>query len=88
MAKKAESQIERLVTKRAEAAGWIARKFEIEPGDPDHIYFKDGVAMLLEFKKRDAGPNKAQREKIKMFREAGFAVLVVDNLETGYSIFE
>ena len=83
-----ESGIERAVAKRAEENGWIARKFEIETGDPDHVFFRAGVAMFIEFKSPDESPSKAQRERIREFKNAGFAVFVCDNRAFGYSLVE
>lgn len=84
-----ESYIEQAVTRFARQAGWLPMKFT-SPGNrgvPDHIYFKDGETILIEFKAKNKKPDPLQMAQIKRLRAAGMKVYVVDNVEFGRSIF-
>lgn len=84
-----ESKIEKDVTKYAELLGWLAYKFT-SPGCravPDHIYFKEGHTILIEFKQLNKKPSKLQARQIAKIQEQLIHVYVVDSIQSGKDIF-
>ena len=84
-----ESVIEKKVSQYAELLGWIAYKFT-SPGNravPDHIYFRDGRTLLIEFKQLGKKPSKLQQHQINRINEQLIPVHVVDSIEQGKEIF-
>jgi len=84
-----ESYIEQAVTRFAKQAGWLSMKF-VSPnncGVPDHVYFKNGETILIEFKAKKGRLSPLQKAQIKRLRMVGMKVYVVDSIEQGRMIF-
>ena len=56
-------------------------------GVPDHVYFKDGETILIEFKAKKGRVSPLQQAQIDRLKKAGMKVYVVDNIEFGETIF-
>lgn len=84
-----ESKIEKEVTKYAESLGWLAYKFTSpgKRGVPDHIYFKEGRTLLIEFKQWGKMPSKLQRLHINKLKKELIPVYVIDSIVTGKEVF-
>jgi Holliday junction resolvase len=84
-----ESKIEKDVTNYAKLLGWIAYKFTspANRGVPDHIYFREGHTLLIEFKQLGKKPSKLQQHQINKFKDQLIPVYVVDSIENGKDIF-
>lgn len=85
-----ESEIERLVCEYATIKGWLPRKYT-SPGNrgvPDHIFFKDERAILVEFKSDKGKLSKMQIAQIKLHREHGMQVEVISSTEAGITLFD
>lgn len=82
------STVQNPTIKYAKSLGWRHRRFEIETGDPDDAFFKDGKMVLIEFKAKDEAPKKHQLEKHKEWRADGFMVHIVDDKDFGKRLFD
>lgn len=84
-----ERDIEKTVTKHAKLLGWLCFKFSSpgQRGVPDRIYFKDGTAVLIEFKAPGKRPTKLQLKTIENLKEKGITTHVIDSIETGKAVF-
>ena len=84
-----ESKIEKDVTNYAKLLGWMAYKFTspTNRGVPDHIYFREGHTLLIEFKQLGKKPSKLQQHQINKFKDQLIPVYVVDSIENGKDIF-
>ena len=84
-----ESVIEKKVSDYAKLLGWLAYKFSSpqNSGVPDHIYFREGRTILIEFKALGKKPSKLQVRHIKRLQEQLIPVFVVDSIEKGKDIF-
>jgi len=84
-----ESVIEKKVTDYAKLLGWLAYKFSSpqNSGVPDHIYFREGRTILIEFKAPNKKPSKLQVRHIERLEEQLIDVYVVDSIEKGKDIF-
>ena len=84
-----ESKIEKEVTKYAELLGWLAYKFTSpgKRGVPDHIYFKEGRTLLIEFKQWGKMPSNLQRLHINKIEAQLIDVYIIDSIETGKELF-
>lgn len=84
-----ESVIEKKVSDYAKLLGWLAYKFSSpqNSGVPDHIYFRDGHTILIEFKAPNKKPSKLQLKHIERIQQQHIHVYVVDSVETGKEIF-
>tara|TARA_R110002096_G_scaffold322918_1_gene516997 strand:- start:509 stop:778 length:270 start_codon:yes stop_codon:yes gene_type:complete len=84
-----ESVIEKKVSDYAKLLGWLAYKFSSpqNAGVPDHIYFREGRTILIEFKAPGKKPSKLQVRHIKRLQEQLIPVYVVDDIDKGKDIF-
>lgn len=85
-----ERDIEKAVKDYARKRGWIARKWS-SPGNagvPDDLFFREGVLVIIEFKKRGKKPTPKQRSEHRRLRNQGFEVHVIDNKEDGKALFD
>ena len=78
-----ESKIEASWNKIAKLNGWLVFKFvsPMNNGVPDRIYFRDGVCLMVEFKRRGKKPTPQQHEVHTALRKAGMTVLVIDRID-------
>jgi hypothetical protein len=74
-----ESYQEGMACKKAKVLGWHNRKLDTVAGDPDRMFFKQGVAVLIEFKQRGKKPTALQLDAIKEWQDAGFPTTWVDD---------
>ena len=81
-----ESFIQNRVCQFAEEQGWLVKRFR-ERSDPDRIFFKKGLTIIIEFKAPKKYPTAAQILNHKDFNDRGFVVFVVDNIAEGKNIF-
>lgn len=89
-----ESDIEKKVCDRAKSLGWITPKFKspMNRGVPDRIFMRgrpgeNGVTpqlVYVEFKAPGKKPTEQQALVHKQYREMGFPVWVIDDVEEGY----
>ena len=84
-----ESVIEKKVSDYANLLGWISYKFTSPQnrGVPDHIYFKEGHTILIEFKAPGKLPTKLQQKHISRLQDQLIPVYVVDDIDQGKGIF-
>ena len=84
-----ESVIEKKVSDYAKLLGWISYKFTSPQnrGVPDHIYFREGHTILIEFKAPGKLPTKLQQKHIQRLQDQLIHVYVVDDIEQGKEIF-
>lgn len=61
----------------AQQKGYIHRKFEIESGDPDDAFFKDGFVFFVEIKYGNDTVKLHQSKKHRLWRLCGFLVYIV-----------
>lgn len=85
-----EAYVEKAVIRRAKRNGWTVRKMQWigTVGAPDRFFAKWGVVILCEFKAPGKKPRKEQREEHALLRAAGVIVIVIDNVEDGYAVFQ
>lgn len=85
-----ESTIEKQVSKYAESLGWLSYKFKSanNRGVPDHIYFRDGRTILIEFKQKGKKPRPLQQFHINKMKEQLIPVYVVDSIKSGHEVFD
>lgn len=83
-----ESPIEEWVADQAAAAGWVVRKLKWigRRNAPDRFFAKDGRIVLIEFKRSSGGDRTKQDREIKVLRDAGVEVHVVDNPLAGLRV--
>ena len=84
-----ESVIEKKVSDYAKLLGWLSYKFTSPSnrGVPDHIYFREGHTILIEFKAPGKLPTKLQQKHIQRLQDQLIHVYVVDDIEQGKEIF-
>jgi hypothetical protein len=84
-----ESVIEKKVSDYAKLLGWLSYKFTSPQnrGVPDHIYFREGHTILIEFKAPGKLPSKLQQKHISRLQDQLIHVYVVDDIEQGKDIF-
>ena len=84
-----ESVIEKKVSDYAKLLGWLSYKFTSPSnrGVPDHIYFREGHTILIEFKAPGKLPTKLQQKHIQRLQDQLIHVYVVDDIEQGKGIF-
>lgn len=85
-----EAVFEELLIEYAEARGWIFRKLKFigRRGAPDRMFAKDGRVMFVELKAPGKPPSTGQVREIRQLRAAGLDVHLIDNLNSGYALFE
>lgn len=85
-----ESTIEKKVTQYAKSLGWLAYKFSSpsNSGIPDHIYFREGRTLLIEFKQKGKKPRPLQQFHINKLKEELIPVYVVDSINDGKAVFD
>ena len=77
-----EKYIQDKVIYHAKQRGWLIGRFA-NRGYPDRIFMQKGKTFLIEFKATGKKPTKLQEFYIKKFRDNGFNVFVIDNVEDG-----
>ena len=55
---------------------------------PDRMFLHRGRALFIEFKRKGEVPTPKQELNHKMLRDEGFAVLVIDDVESGKRALE
>ena len=83
-----EKEIEKKFCKAAEKKGWFTLKFTGHNGVPDRICLKNGKCVFIEFKQRGGLPRPLQSELFRVLREAGFKVLIIDDLDHHEAIID
>ncbi|SON54242.1 VRR-NUC domain protein [Hartmannibacter diazotrophicus] len=79
------------VTAYAKSKGWLARRVQFigRNGCPDSWFFKrKRRPIVIEFKDFGKEPNEQQMRQIKLLREYGLDVHVIDNYEDGCALFD
>ncbi len=76
------------MVKAARAAGWVERKFEILPDDPDRMFWKDGRIVFMEFKAPGKPLRAGQARRRKEMKAAGLEVYLVDCVEFGKGLLQ
>ena len=85
-----ERDIEKSVKDYARKKGWIARKWS-SPGNngvPDDLFFRNGILIIIEFKRKGRKPTPKQRDEHRRLRNQGFEVHVIDTKEVGKALFD
>lgn len=84
-----EKDIEAVGCAFAFKKGWIEYKVTSPSrrGFPDRFYARDGVILLVEWKKDGEPPTIQQERRHRELREHGVEVHVIDNLEYAYDLF-
>ena len=86
-----EARVVRKTKEAAKRAGFEHRKvtYANRNGAPDDFFFGPGGRLIIiEFKAPGKEPEQHQWREIKLLRNLGFAVYVVDNEEYGALIFD
>lgn len=84
-----ESKIENEVCKHAKALEWLVYKF-VSPGKigvPDRMFIRNNQCFFIEFKTYGKKPTKVQHRRHKELRDQGYFVAVIDNVESGITLF-
>jgi len=78
-----EIEIERPACEFAESRGWFQFKIEkaSKNGIPDRFFARNGLIILIEFKRPGEEPNAQQQKRHRELRKQGVPVFVVDNLD-------
>lgn len=78
------------VTAHARQLGWYVRRMKYldRRGCPDSWFFRDGLVVIVEFKKDGKEPNIQQVRRHYELAAAGFKVHVIDNVEDGCALFD
>lgn len=73
------------VIKWAEANGWLVRRLQYigRRGAPDALFARDGVILLMEFKKRGRHLALHQERERERFAKCGVRVHKIDTAEDG-----
>lgn len=85
-----EAAIEKTVSRRAVALGFLSFKF-VSPGNrsvPDRLYIKYGITFYIEYKAPGEQPTKQQKLRIEEMKAAGAIVAVIDNVADGFAFFQ
>lgn len=93
---KLESQIEIPVVEYAKRKGFKVRKarWQNARNAPDRLFFRPAApgrpprAFFVEFKAPGERPRPAQEREIRLLREAGIEVHVVDTVEAGEALID
>ena len=85
-----ESKIEKEVSKYAESLGWLAYKWSSpsQRGVPDHLYFRNGKVIAIEFKQKGKKATKLQLHHLNKLTEAGIFCCVIDDVGLGEALFD
>jgi hypothetical protein len=83
-----ESEVERPACVYAKSRRWLTEKIAHagRRGFPDRYFLRDGITILIEFKRPDEEPTTQQLKRHKEIREHGGTVYVVDNLDEAMRI--
>lgn len=75
-----EIVLETYIVEEAQEAGWVVRKMRYigRRSCPDRWFFRAGVLVIIEFKKKGEEPDPLQKREHKRLLAAGFKVHVVD----------
>lgn len=78
-----EIVLEEDACKFAEERGWMQRKtiYAGRRGCPDRMFWRNGVFLMVEFKKKGGKPEAHQEREHARFKAQGFTVHVIDNFE-------
>jgi hypothetical protein len=87
---KRESKLEKEIKEHCKKTGWHYWKFTspANKGVPDRMIFKNGEILFFELKREGKTADKMQDYQIKLMRDAGLKVFVVDNIDYAKSILE
>jgi len=85
-----ESEIERPAHAFAKSRGWFAEKIMRtgRRGFPDHFFARNGLIILIEFKRPGEEPTLQQKKRHRELRLQGVPVFVVDSLEEAMRILQ
>ena len=80
---KRESKLEKEIKEYCKKTGWSYWKFKTPAniGVPDRMIFKNGVILFFELKRQGCTTDKMQEYQIKLMRDAGLKVFVIDNFD-------
>lgn len=86
---KRESAVEKEAWEHAESKGWFRTKImrTSKHGFPDHYFIRDGVTILVEFKRPGEDLKPHQKKRIWQLRKHGARVEVIDNMKKAREIF-
>lgn len=78
-----EKEVERPAHDYAKSRGWFAEKIMRtgRKGFPDHFFARNGLIILIEFKRPGEEPTAQQQKRHRELRKQGVPVFVVDNLD-------
>lgn len=76
------------IMEAAENSGWLARRLQYinRRGAPDALFLKDGVFVLMEFKRPGRGFDPRQSRERKRISEHGATVHLVTSFKNGIQI--
>lgn len=85
-----EKALERMVIEWARAHGWLTFKWQSQNnrGVPDRLFFKDGLAVAIEFKRPGERPTKLQQLQIDKLRAHRIPAFACDNVTSAVFILE
>ena len=86
-----ESKIEKDVAKHARKLGWLHYKWQAVNSHrsvPDRLFFRDGVLVIIEFKRKNKNLTKLQAEVAANLAAEGFLVHKIDNVKDGKLFFD
>ena len=85
-----EKDLETKSSSFARARGWLTFKFNSmsQRGVPDRLFFRNSILLIVEFKAPGKKPTKLQEVIHKRFRDHGFEVHVIDNLDQAKRILQ
>lgn len=88
-AKQLESELEADASDYAISRGWFVEKIMRcgRKGFPDRFFARDGVVILVEFKKRDDTSRKQQVVRQRELRAHGVRVEQIDRIEQAHELF-
>lgn len=86
-----EKYVETKVCEHAKKLGWLVRKAQWigRNGCPDRFFFRDGLLVIIEFKRPGGGAlSDWQKKEIAELGAQGFRVHVVHEVDHGKAIFD
>ncbi|WP_027533842.1 hypothetical protein [Bradyrhizobium sp. WSM3983] len=83
-----ESEIENAVCERAQANGWLVRKFKYigRRAAADRLFIRGGRVVFIEFKQKGKLPRPGQDREHLRLKAHGAEVHVIDNIEDGLEV--
>lgn len=85
-----EKHIEDAVVEYAESKGWLVRKvvYAGRRGAPDRWFFKNGVLLMIEFKRPGRPLDGHQDKERQRMAAVGHRVHVIDDIAKGKALFD